>query len=126
MAKFGELVAELRNDRGLTQRELGAILHVSTATVSNYENGNHYPDVERLIAIANYFDVTVDYLLGRTSLNITLDELKEELVFGKNVLDVADLLKHLPTQRKNALWLIMSDMALASRMMEEYENRGTV
>lgn len=39
MAVFGELMAELRQVRGLTQKELGKILSVSTGTISNYENG---------------------------------------------------------------------------------------
>lgn len=39
MAHLGELIAELRQDRGLTQKELGDILCVSSGTISNYENG---------------------------------------------------------------------------------------
>ena len=51
MAVFGELMAELRQDRGLTQKELGKILSVSTGTISNYENGVHYPDLEKLVQL---------------------------------------------------------------------------
>ena len=39
MAHLGELIAELRQDKGLTQKELGDILCVSSGTISNYENG---------------------------------------------------------------------------------------
>lgn len=39
MAHLGELIAELRLDKGLTQKELGNILCVSSGTISNYENG---------------------------------------------------------------------------------------
>lgn len=42
MATFGELLAELRQDKGLTQKQLGRVLSVSTGTISNYENGVHY------------------------------------------------------------------------------------
>lgn len=62
MAHLGELIAELRQDRGLTQKELGDILCVSSGTISNYENGVHLPDVDKVIALANYFHVTTDYL----------------------------------------------------------------
>ena len=48
MAHLGELIAELRQDRGLTQKELGDILCVSSGTISNYENGVHLPDVDML------------------------------------------------------------------------------
>ena len=66
MSAFGELIAELRQDRGLTQKQLGKILSVSTGTISNYENGVHYPDLDKLVALADYFQVSTDYLLGRT------------------------------------------------------------
>ena len=62
MAHLGELIAELRQDKGLTQKELGDILCVFSGTISNYENGVHLPDVDKVIALANYFHVTTDYL----------------------------------------------------------------
>ena len=49
VATFGELLAELRQDKGLTQKQLGRVLSVSTGTISNYENGVHYPDLEKLV-----------------------------------------------------------------------------
>ena len=48
MARFGELLAELRKDSGMTQKQLAERLHVSVGTVSNYENGVHLPDLEKL------------------------------------------------------------------------------
>ena len=51
MAHLGELIAELRQDKGLTQKELGDILCVSSGTISNYENGVHLPDVDKVIAV---------------------------------------------------------------------------
>lgn len=49
MAHLGELIAELRQDKGLTQKELGDILCVSSGTISNYENGVHLPDVDNIV-----------------------------------------------------------------------------
>lgn len=53
MAHLGELIAELRQDKGLTQKELGDILCVSSGTISNYENGNSYPDLDMLVHISD-------------------------------------------------------------------------
>lgn len=53
MAHLGELIAELRQDKGLTQKELGDILCVSSGTISNYENGNSYPDLDMLVRISD-------------------------------------------------------------------------
>ena len=52
MAKFGDLLSELRRDKKLTQDELAHILFVTSGTISNYENNVHYPDVVKLIQLA--------------------------------------------------------------------------
>lgn len=55
---------ELRNKKGLTLKQLGSIIGAAESTVSLYEKGKRQPDNETLIRIADYFGVTVDYLLG--------------------------------------------------------------
>lgn len=64
MKCFGEILARLRQDHRMTQAELAKIIFVSSGTISNYEKSVHYPDIEKLVALADYFDVSVDYLLG--------------------------------------------------------------
>lgn len=54
----------LRKDRGLTQSELGKALGVSPSTIGMYEQGRREPDKDALLAIANFFNVSTDYLLG--------------------------------------------------------------
>ena len=54
MAHLGELLAELRQDRGLTQDQLAEIISVSPGTISNYEDGRHLPDLDKLKMIADY------------------------------------------------------------------------
>ena len=58
---------ELRKERNLTQRELGAIVNSSDRSIGFYETGERDPDTQTLDKLANFFDVSVDYLLGRTS-----------------------------------------------------------
>ena len=73
MAKFGEILQELRKDRGLSQQDLGKILHVTPGTISNYENNVSLPGVERLVEMAEFFQVSTDYLLGRCSSRLSPD-----------------------------------------------------
>ena len=54
MARFGEILAELRQDRGLTQETLARVLFVTAGTISNYENSAHFPDIEKLTALADF------------------------------------------------------------------------
>ncbi len=64
---FGDILKELRKNRGLTQSELGRHVGLSKAVVSKYETGIGYPNFETLICLARYFGVTTDYLLGAES-----------------------------------------------------------
>ncbi len=60
---LGDRIRELRNSRSLSQVELAKQLHVSKQTISNWENNNVPPSIDTLIRIANFFDVSTDYLL---------------------------------------------------------------
>ncbi|GIM32757.1 MAG: helix-turn-helix transcriptional regulator [Paraclostridium bifermentans] len=64
--KFAEILKEERLQTGLNQVEFAKIFNVTKQTVSNWENGNRNPDSSTLSKLADYFGVTVDYLLGRT------------------------------------------------------------
>jgi len=62
---IGNNIRTLRRSRDMTQDELAAKLGVTFQTVSRWENGGSYPDIEFLPAIADVFDITVDHLLDR-------------------------------------------------------------
>ena len=62
--KIGEKIKQLRKKAGLTQEKVAEYLGVTFQSVSRWENGAAYPDIQILPAIANYFNVTTDELLG--------------------------------------------------------------
>lgn len=62
---LGKNIFELRKAKGVTQEELAAELGVTAAAVSKWEKGNTLPDVLMVCAIADYFGITTDELLGR-------------------------------------------------------------
>ena len=112
MADFGELLAELRLDKKMTQKDLANELYVSVGTISNYEKGVHFPDIEKLINLADFFHVTTDYLLGRCESNLSLDVFSEPIVDDKTVGEFISTLQQLPLEHRRALALIFSDMKL--------------
>ncbi|MDD6095200.1 MAG: helix-turn-helix transcriptional regulator [Clostridia bacterium] len=57
---------ELRKAKGITQLKLAMDLNTNQNTISRYETGEREPSLSELIKIADYFDVSADYLLGRT------------------------------------------------------------
>ena len=62
---LGKTILELRKQKHVTQEELAAELGVTAAAVSKWENGYTLPDILMLCALADYFQVTTDELLGR-------------------------------------------------------------
>lgn len=62
---FGETLKILRNEKKLGQVALAKALKVSKGIISLWENGLREPSMSSLIAVADYFNVSVDYLLGR-------------------------------------------------------------
>ena len=63
---FYPRIRHLREDHDLTQKKMGEILACSQRVYSNYERGDIDIPTQTLIKIADYFQVSVDYLLGRT------------------------------------------------------------
>lgn len=57
---------ELRENKGITQLKLAVDLNMNQNNISRYENGTREADYETLIKLADYFDVSIDYLLERT------------------------------------------------------------
>lgn len=64
---FGEKIKKLRIEKGITQEKLGQIIGVSDRVIGYYEADNRFPKDDILLTkIADYFNVSLDYLLGRT------------------------------------------------------------
>ncbi len=57
---------ELRKSKGISQLKLALDLNTNQNTISRYETGEREPGINELIMIANYFNVSIDYLLERT------------------------------------------------------------
>ena len=62
---FAKRLKELRKSKKMSQKELADILSVSPSTIGMYEQGRRKPDPDTLKLLANYFDVSIDYILGR-------------------------------------------------------------
>lgn len=59
-------IQDLRIDSDLSQKQLGEVLHISQRSYSHYETGSREIPIEMLIRLADYYDTTIDYLVGRT------------------------------------------------------------
>lgn len=66
MKIFQERLIEQRKLNKVTQRQLADYLQMAQPSYIRYENGSAEPNLENLVKIADYFDISIDYLLGRT------------------------------------------------------------
>lgn len=124
MAAFCDILSELRKSLRLSQKDLADLLHVSTSTISNYETNRNAPDIENLLWLADYFGVTTDYLLGRSSINLPASELEQIYANGQTVGDVLKLLLSLQGHSRNiAVYILqsiqLSDIAEQQRSQNE-------
>ena len=66
MAAFSDRLKELRSERGLKQREMAELCGLKLRGYQQYEYAEAYPTVPGLLFLADYFNVSLDYLMGRT------------------------------------------------------------
>lgn len=101
---LGQRLRSLREEREIYQKELAELLHVSVGTISNYETDTHLPDADKIRALADYFQVSSDYLLERTNIKETCDILGTPVADDYTVSDFVELLLDLtPADCKHIL-----------------------
>ena len=107
---FSKILRELRDERKLTQQELADKLKVSRMTINFYESNRRTPDINFAIKAANFFNVSVDYLVGNSNVKskedhrYTKDQVDnlEDIIYYLPATAAQDLLKHLCDVLKNA------------------------
>ena len=62
---FPARLRKLREDKRISAKTLGELCGLSKNTVGRYENGEREPSVQSLVALADFFDVSIDFLIGR-------------------------------------------------------------
>jgi len=78
---------ELREEKNISRSDLAEILGVSVQTIANYENGHREPNFDTLLKIADFFNVTVDYLIGNSNFRTREEEFRGKNFYEKYKLD---------------------------------------
>ena len=122
--KLGEILAELREDRGLTQRELSRQLHISSSSISAYETGARLPNIETLVTFATFFDVTIDYLVGLTTDSVSPSVLTQEYVGGVSVAALINKLLVLTPEQRSAICTIVESLKFYTDVRRKTTTEG--
>lgn len=75
---FGDRLKELRIEKNLTQAQLAKFLNISPSSIGMYEKNRRIPDTETLKRFAKYFNVSVDYLIGKSDIKESAEELLKD------------------------------------------------
>ncbi|WP_075780204.1 helix-turn-helix domain-containing protein [Marinitoga sp. 1137] len=110
---FSERLKQLREEKGISQRQLARDLNFSSAAVSLYESGQREPTLTALEKLAKYFNVSLDYLIGLTDKDNELPD------FVKEQITKIDELKSLKLSEK--LELIGNELINISKKIKEFE-----
>jgi transcriptional regulator with XRE-family HTH domain len=87
---FGKILKKIRQDNNLTQEELAKKINSSRSNIANYENEKNMPSIEILEKLSKTFNVSIDYLLGKTEIR-NIEELKKIQFANSGGLDVSEL-----------------------------------
>ena len=123
MLYLGSIIREWRMKRGLTQEQLGQELGVSTQSVSRWENSATYPDIMMLPVIADFFEITIDQLMGRT--RECKSEEREAFFSGIQKLSVDERIKKLREVLQTYPQDIYFMFSLANNLYQRVEMQGT-
>ena len=83
---FGDRIKKLRDEKNISQFELSEFLGISQQALSKWENEKTEPDNDSLVKLANYFNVSTDYLLGNSEskkIDTPYDDELEKVLFSK-------------------------------------------
>lgn len=115
MPKFGEILAELRQDKGMTQKDLAVMLNVAKSSISNYETGQRRAHTELICKAARVFSVSTDYLLGCSGFRGPFSVLEEKYSDGKTVGEMLEQILTLDSDRRHLLCVLLKDMQLGAK-----------
>ncbi|HDU1203620.1 helix-turn-helix domain-containing protein [Listeria monocytogenes] len=96
---FSKKLSELRNKKGISQYKLAEELGFSRGQIANYEQGSREPDYDTLLKIANYFNVSTDYLLGKDDNSDLLAAHIDDDVTEEEMIEIKKFIKYLKSQR---------------------------
>lgn len=93
-------ISELRKEKHLNQVGLAMRLNLSQYMVSSYETERHQPTSETLCELADFFNVSIDYLLCRSDVKYKADEILNNR-FSENEIKLLDMFRSLPGDKQN-------------------------
>lgn len=118
MNKFGERLGKLRQEHGLTQKELANLFHISNTTISSYETGARIPNLVFLEEISKFYNVSSDYIMGLSDNPLSPDIWGATFINNVSYRSVIEKLQKLSPERKRTALALIDDLHFCSIIQE--------
>ncbi len=102
MEKFADRLKTIRKNAGMTQEQVANTCGISQSNINTWETGRSLPSFDGLVALANCFVCSVDYLLGRES-EESIIVINEDLNYSPDEKNLIDLYRKLGSKKKEAV-----------------------
>ena len=102
----------LRTKKGLSQQQLADIIGTSQQSINKYENHNVEPDIDTLIAFADFFNTSVDYLIGNTDINRKIEPV-HQYCLNDEEMSLIDGFRNLTIGEKDSISAVVNNYIAA-------------
>lgn len=99
---------ELRTQAGISQQQLADVVGVSQQSINKYENHNIEPDIRTLVALADFFETSVDYLIGHTDVTHIIEPVTQFDLNAQEAALITDFRTLSPRQKESVLLMVKS------------------
>lgn len=114
---IGKRIKDLRIERGLSQQELGDMIGVTKVSICGYENGTRTPSLETFALLADTFETTTDYLLGR-EVSVVFEETREYVgSISSEDIELIQELRHYPSLYDTMLKDVKRSVSLINKKL---------
>lgn len=102
----------LRTNKGLSQQQLAEVIGTSQQSINKYENHNVEPDIDTLIAFADFFNTSVDYLIGNTDINRKIEPV-HQYCLNDEEMSLIDGFRKLTKGEKDSIFAVINNYIAA-------------
>lgn len=105
-----DVLIQLREEHELKQADIADLLNVVSSTVSKYERGKSFPEHDGLIKLADFYNVNLDYLFGRTTIKTPIKNLEKKLKIQNSNIPI-DFIFQLNDEDRKLIYLLLKSIS---------------
>ena len=114
---IGQRIKDMRLEKGMSQQELGDLIGVTKVSVCGYENGTRTPSLETFCILADIFETTTDYLLGREVPIVNEETGKYVASVSKDDIEIINEIRHYPVLYSKLIKDVKRYVSLVAKKM---------